>query len=691
VSFKDIAEPLIAKGIPVTPVRPGTKRAFLPDFPTTATTDIDQIYVWDRQYPDHGVACVARAEEGGIFVWETDSPDVLPRVMRDTGHDALKEINTFRVRSRPGRGHTYFKHNSITLATLPNLSQGYVIGQDWSLRTNREYCVGAGSLHPDTGQPYTALNDLPLVEAPDWLIQWWLSQKIQPTKPGTDATPRNERGKIVHGNIHSFMLSQAGRMRRAGLTAEEIEVALLRIVHEQCEPPIDDEKVRTMAYSVCKSWPAGDPAQDGQKLAFNQQPSAPTAPPQVLSEEPEEEINYTEAEYPVFPKWVMHGTSIYEGFVKPYCDVNSRVDYLMWVPTAIMAMNWLGTHVSVPLKSWKPSFYMIMIGEKGRANKSSSMKDGMKFLEFATTLSMYGKDMKNAEGRSVVFEPGSPEGLGTDMMRVQCKNAILFYDELSTLVSKCSIEGSGMNGALLKLYESNHFANSIKNKKDTYSIAPDSYVATLLAATTDARFLDLWAVLGAGDTGLEDRFTFILQPQELPARKIQTVVNFNEAALASRKLWDKAIAQGSFQFFDQTPLQRILEVYGTRQEIRAEKWALYFAIDLGLTEIDEDCVERGIAMVVYEEAVKKYLDGFEANNEEATIQNNVIRLLKKNKGTMFARDIERKLNSSRYGTFVWSRAFYGLEKNKYIWVNGAGTKGNPRIVKLLRDMKRNDD
>ena len=262
MSFLDIAQPLAAKGIPQTPIRPGTKRAFLLDFPTTATTDVTKLTEWNATYSDCGSASVARAEEGGIFIFETDSPDVIARIKADTGQD-LMSIPTFRVRSREGRGHSYFKHTAWTISNLPNISQTYVIGQDWSLRANREYCVSAGSLHPETGKPYTALNDNPIAEAPEWLIKWMLSQKIQQSYNGTgkkDNTPRNANGKVPHGSLHGFMLSQAGRLRRAGCNQEEIETALLRIVHEQCEPPIDDAKVIQMSKSIC-NFPQGNDAQ----------------------------------------------------------------------------------------------------------------------------------------------------------------------------------------------------------------------------------------------------------------------------------------------------------------------------------------------------------------------------------------------------------------------------------------------
>ena len=678
-SFAEIALPLIERGIPITPVRPGTKQAFLPDFPTTASTDPDQIYAWDAAYPNHSAACVARAEDGGVWFWEVDSPDVWERLKKDTGHDGMVELVTFKVRSRPQRGHLYFRHNAAS-KTLGNISQGYVLKQDWSVRTHNQYVVAPGSIHPDTGLPYTITNSAPIVEAPQWLLDWLLSQKVEkhsaPDGPSGQEAVRNGNGRVPHGSIHGYMLVQAGKLRAMGLDQATIEVALKKLVEDNCEPPIDWKKVETMAKSICIYEPG-----ESKPLMLNQQPNNP-----LPTFEPEEELSFEEIEYPVFPKWVMHGTSIYEGFAKPYCAVNSRIDYFMWLPAAAMMLNYLGTKLHVPLKAWKPSFYIVIIGEKGRAHKSQSIKDGMRYLEYAAVLQMYSKEIKNAEGKSVVWEAGSPEGLGTDMMRVNCKNSILFYDELSALVSKAGIEGSGLNSALLKMYESGNFSNSIKSKKDAFSVAPDSYCASLITATTDRKFTELWSKLAGEDTGLDDRFTFIMQPETLPERSLQQVVPFEEAALKTRILIDKAVNQKTFKFFDQTPFMETLNKYGTRPEIRAEKWALYFAVDMGKNEIDEESVERGIKMVEYEHDVKKYLMTYEARNDESNIQQGIIRHLKKNKGMMDLRDLERALSSNKYGTTIWSRAFYGLVNNGYIVLDGVGVRGSPKTVRMLRDM-----
>jgi hypothetical protein len=244
---------------------------------------------------------------------------------------------------------------------------------------------------------------------------------------------------------------------------------------------------------------------------------------------------------------------------------------------------------------------------------------------------------------------------------------------------------------LLKMYESANFSNSIKSKKDAFSVAPDTYVATVVTATTDKKFTELWSKLAGEDTGLDDRFTFLLQPENLPETTIQEVVPYQLGALETRKLIDRAVNQGEFKFFDQTPFIETLKKYGTRAEIRAEKWALYFAMDMGLTEIDEDCVERGIALARYEAEVKKYLMTFEAKNDESNIQQSLMRLLKKSNGRLTYREVERKLSIGRYGTTLWNRAFFGLINSGYIVQEGRGAKGDPKCVRMIRDMDFNGD
>jgi hypothetical protein len=140
-----------------------------------------------------------------------------------------------------------------------------------------------------------------------------------------------------------------------------------------------------------------------------------------------------------------------------------------------------------------------------------------------------------------------------------------------------------------------------------------------------------------------------------------------------------------------TPLEMKIGKLGNRAEIRAEKLALYFAIDLGRDEIDEECVERAIAVCEYEIAVKKYLKTFESSTREGMIQNEMIQVLQRNRGSMEKRKFEKMTHPMRYGTHLYNLCFTSLVRSGYIGEQGTGVKGDPQMVVLLRNVEEEDD
>lgn len=275
-TWEDRVALVVSKNVPVTPVRPDSKAAFLSDWPTSATTNPTQIKRWSAQYSSPVVfnyAAVATGTPDGVWFWEADSRAVFDRIKAETGRELFDDVKTFLVRSREGRGHVYFRNTPASLA-MGNISQGYVKGGDWSARVINQYVVGPGSIHPDSKQPYLALNpDAEILPAPDWFVQWLVSQKVEKksAKKDEDSIPRNEAGRVPHGSIHSYMVNQCGKMRAMGMDVDQIQSNLLTLVHKHCEPPIDDAKVRQVARSFEK-YDEGTPQEQIPELELNQKP-----------------------------------------------------------------------------------------------------------------------------------------------------------------------------------------------------------------------------------------------------------------------------------------------------------------------------------------------------------------------------------------------------------------------------------
>lgn len=686
MGYKAIAEPLAARGIPTIPLRPRSKIAFITEWETKATTDSGQIAQWDAQYPDANGACVALGKIGGVWFFEVDAPEVIQRIETETGH---KVPRTFRVRSRPGRGHFYFKQTPASLK-MGNIAQGYVNHNDWSARISNQYVVAPGSLHPNTGLPYEVVSMAEIIECPDWLIAWLESQRVEKKASAAGAT--SEEGPIISGGRNNTLTSIGGGLRYKGMAYEEIEMVLQRMNRERCKPPLDENEVKVIAASVAryKTGPDTTVLVGGVPAGTNPTPQTQTATAEVS--EPVEAVDVPIIPYPKFPSWVIAGTSIGEGLVKPICAQNCRYEEYMFMPAMAMMLNYLGTRVTIKHNPMmKPNLFMVLVGKRGQVIKSTSVQDAIQYFRFCGVADHFSPNMTNAADKTVVFEVGSPEALGIQMSRINCKNAVLFYDELTTLTNKASIESSTLTSRLLTLYESGNFQNLIKSHKESYALAPNTYCASLIACCTDKNFLTQWAKMSGKSSGLDDRFFFLYQPETFKEMTPMIHVPTMLGAIETRKMIDKAIEKKEYAVTDMSPLQNRMNELGNRAEIRAEKFALYFAIDRGLDEIDEDCIERALALVDYEKAVKRFIAPFEGSTREGNVQLSIINTLQRRPGGMPYRDLERELHAVRMGTQLWQQCYQGLVRNGWIAELGKGTKGDPKHVILLRASDQEDD
>jgi hypothetical protein len=411
----------------------------------------------------------------------------------------------------------------------------------------------------------------------------------------------------------------------------------------------------------------------------------PTAPAQFIAPEPAKSVPY-----PKFPQWVMAGTSVYEGLIRPVCEKNSRYPEFMFMPAAALILNYIALKVRVEYKNIVPSFYMVLIGQKGRVIKSSSVADVIEYLHNAGVVDDASSSTRNAEGKSMVFTVGSPEGLGIEMSRTNCKNAVLYYDELSLLTSKAGIEGSSLLPQLLIMHESKKFSNTVKGRKESFNFEPGSYCASMIACTTDKNFHKQWSKMSGDSSGMDDRTFFLYQPEILASLKPYILVNTKDAAVETRKRLDKAVQQGVYCIEDSTQLEEKIGKIGVRGASRVEKLSLYFAVDLGRDSIDNECIERAIAICDYEMAAKKYLRTFEATSREGAIQNEIIQTLQRNQGAMPKRDLERIIHPIRYGLSLYNQCYFGLLKSEYITEYGTGVKNDPTQVILMRNIEEEE-
>jgi hypothetical protein len=491
----------------------------------------------------------------------------------------------------------------------------------------------------------------------------------------------DDESTIIEGGRNNALTAILGKARQVlSMDKEQLFTYGMSVNEKRCSPPLSETEVRTIANSIG----GYDVKENLQTYSSGLVLSVGTPLPAPVTEPAPEPLKIAKIGYPKFPDWVFKGTSLYEGAIKPVCAVNSRYPEFMFMPGVALMLNYLALKVNIKGKKLIPSLYIVCIGRKGKVIKSSSADDMVQYLKDAGVVGYGGPGVRNAEGHSLVWTIGSPEGLGLEMTRTNCKNAVLFYDELSALTSKAGIEGSSLATSLLTMYESGNFSNVIKSRRESYNFDPRTYCTSLIACTTDQNFHKNWARLAGGSSGLDERFFFLYQPEILSEVTPYQYVNTVEAAQVTKKLLEKAVQQAVYSFDDTTPLDMKANALGNRVEVRAEKFALYFAVDLGKDSVDEDCVERALALSEYELSVKKYLKTFEASTVEGSLQNELIQLLQRNGGSVTEREMNRVMHPERHGTSLWFKVYEGLIRAGWIMEVGNGVKGDPKRIQLMQ-------
>jgi len=244
VSFKDIALAMVARGIPVIPVLPRSKKAVLKNWQNRATTDTGQIEKWSQEYPDYNVAAVATI--GGIWVLDCDVPD-LPTTIESETSQAFPQ--TFSVRSNKGL-HFYFKQTTASQSLKKNIQLKDLKGNVLcDVKVHNGYVVGPGSIHP-SGKPYGVVNDIEIIEAPDFLVAW-IKQRHEHAEADEQQHGANAE-KVTEGARNTSLFKQACKLNQSGVSQSNALISLVAINQSQCDPPLEEtevEKTIESAYS----------------------------------------------------------------------------------------------------------------------------------------------------------------------------------------------------------------------------------------------------------------------------------------------------------------------------------------------------------------------------------------------------------------------------------------------------------
>lgn len=196
-----------------------------------ASTDIAVVAEWWRRWPGANIG-IRTGAASGLVVLDVDPPAgfaALAELERRVGKLATAEVLT-----GSGGRHRYFTHPGG--GEVRN-SAGR-LGDGLDVRGDGGYVVAPPSIH-ESGRPYKWMR--PLERAVPWPAA--LALDVEQRRNG-GAPPVGD--VIPEGKRRAAMLTVAGKLKRAGLTGDEI-LPTLRKLNERCRPPLDEHELASVA------------------------------------------------------------------------------------------------------------------------------------------------------------------------------------------------------------------------------------------------------------------------------------------------------------------------------------------------------------------------------------------------------------------------------------------------------------
>ena len=202
-----------------------------------ASTNVEQIAQWWDQHPDALVG-VPTGERTHLLVLDIDQQGA------QWYRENADRLGCGRVHRTP-RGH----HLLYRMPRMPIRGSASKLAPGVDVRGDGGYFVWwAGPGFPATGE----LEEL--TEPPAWLLEAILATQWGKTNGADRAQERAGGTGIPEGSRNATLTSFAGRMRYAGASQGEIEVAL-EVLNGRCEPPLQANELHNIANSVARYAP----------------------------------------------------------------------------------------------------------------------------------------------------------------------------------------------------------------------------------------------------------------------------------------------------------------------------------------------------------------------------------------------------------------------------------------------------
>jgi hypothetical protein len=300
----------------------------------------------------------------------------------------------------------------------------------------------------------------------------------------------------------------------------------------------------------------------------------------------------------------------------------------------------------------QPRLYTLILGESADDRKSTAIVKTIDF--FKDTMKEFG----------ICYGVGSAEGLQARINDCSPHSLLLVFDELKAFVSKCKIEASVLLPCVNTLFESNRYESRTK-KTDIF--LEDAFLS-ILSASTIQTYENMWSTQFT-DIGFNNRIFIVPASGErkhsIPQKIPQKEKDFLKKQMSERlqlveKFTELDITSEARNLFDKWYLDLEGSIHSKRLDTYALRLMPLLAINEGKSEVDEEMVNKVIALMDWQLTVRKLYDPIDADNEVAKMENRIRRCLKSQ--PMGNRDLKKKCHVERHGIWLFDMAFRNLQK-----------------------------
>jgi hypothetical protein len=241
VTFLETALDLASRGFYVFPLKPRDKWPIVAGGFKAATRDAEQLALWWKRTPDAniGIACGASVKA----VLDCDHGfTCLEDFIAWRDRNGLPATYTVRTGRRPE-----FAVQSYYQGAIPTVIGWEHDGASGDIKSEGGLVVAPPSIHPDSGEAYAVVLDLPIAPIPDKIK--WLTAK--PSKSSVDSG-----GGIETENRNQEMCSFIGRIRKQ-MGVDELECLHLCRIHNDryTKGPMPDEEVEKIVTGQYQRYP----------------------------------------------------------------------------------------------------------------------------------------------------------------------------------------------------------------------------------------------------------------------------------------------------------------------------------------------------------------------------------------------------------------------------------------------------